>query len=135
MFLPRQYLYSTRGEIALADSLFDEAEAWFKRALFEAERYDNQVQAVNIRANLGLVARERGHLDQALILLTEAYQAVADLTAPHLQTQIDLWLAELYLQRGEQAAAEEALSLAETRLKDGERKGLQAWARRVRSEI
>ena len=37
-------------------------------------------------------------------------------TPSHLQTQIDLWLAELHLQRGEQTAAKEALTRAEARL-------------------
>ncbi|MBV7336664.1 tetratricopeptide repeat protein [Chloroflexi bacterium TSY] len=135
LFLPGQYLYSTRGEIALAEGALGEAEVWFKRGLSEAEQYGNLVQAANIRANLGLVARVRDDLDKALSSLTEAYQAVIDLTAPHLQTKIDLWLAELYLQRGEQTAFEEALTRAEDRLEDGERKGLLAWARRIQAGL
>ncbi len=131
-FLPRQYLYSTRGEIALAEGLPDEAEVWFKRALAETEKYSNQLQAANIRANLGLVARARGDLDQALDLLETAQSGVTATTATHLQTQIDLWLAELHLQRGERAATEESLTQAEARLAGGERRGLQAWAERVR---
>jgi ATP/maltotriose-dependent transcriptional regulator MalT len=101
----------------------------------EAQQNDNQPQAANIRANLGLVARKRGDLDTALLLLEEARDALTGLTAPHLQTQIDLWLAELFLQRGERTAAEESLERAEARLADGERKGLLAWASRVRSML
>jgi tetratricopeptide (TPR) repeat protein len=134
-FLPRQYLYSTRGEIALAEGLPDEAEVWFKRALAEAEKYGNQLQAANIRANLGLVARARGDLEQALDLLETAQSAVAATSAARLQTQVDLWLAELHLQRGERAAAEESLTQAEARLAGGERRGLQAWAKRVRDGL
>jgi DNA-binding SARP family transcriptional activator len=134
-FLPLQYLYSTRGEIALAEGLPDEAEVWFKRALAEAEKYGNQLQAANIRANLGLVARARGDLEQALDLLETAQSAVAATSATHLQTQIDLWLAELHLQRGERAAAEESLTQAEARLAGGERQGLQAWAQQVRDGL
>jgi len=70
-----------------------------------------------------------------LFLLEEARDAVTGLTAPHLQTQIDLWLGELFLQRGERAAAEEALEQAEARLADGERQGIMAWASRVRSML
>jgi len=133
--LPLQYLYSTRGEIALAEGQWDEAESWFKRGLAETEQYGNPEQAANYRANLGLVARGRGDLDGALVSLEDSRASAANLTAPHLQIQIDLWLAELYLQRGERAAASESLSRAEARLVGGERKRLLAWAQRLRLEI
>jgi predicted ATPase len=135
LFLPRQYLYSTRGEIALAEGQFEEADQWFQQALAEAEAHDNQSQGANIRANLGLVARQRGDFDEALLLLETARNAVTELSDAHLQTQIDLWLAELYLQRGEQAAAQEALTRAETRLSGSDRHGLIGWVRRIRTEL
>ena len=65
--------------------------------------------------------------------LTDAHNALTNGT--HLQTQIDLWLAELHLERGEPSATEEALSRAEDRLSGSERKGLQARARRVRGRL
>jgi tetratricopeptide (TPR) repeat protein len=135
IFLPRQYLYSTRGEIALAEGELDEAERWFRRALAEADRHGNRLQAANIRANLGLVARARGDLDEALVELEAARRAAADVTARHLQIQIDLWLAELYLQRGEQTASREALARAEERLAGSERRGLETWAAQVRAAL
>ena len=130
--LPSQYLYSTQGEIALAEGKLDEAEMWFKRSLAEAERYSNQVQIANIRANLGLVARERGEFDEAIRLLEVAKEAIDNLAQPFLQTQIDLRLAELYLQQGEKAAAEKALNRAGTQLVENEWTGLQAWGKRVK---
>jgi DNA-binding SARP family transcriptional activator len=133
--LPRQYLYSTRGEIALAEKQWDEAEQWFKRGLAEAERNENRKQAANYRANLGLAARGRGDLDSALILLEEARESVATMLAPHLQTQVDLWLAEIFLQRGERAAFEEALARAETRLEGSGREQLREWAARSRGAV
>jgi DNA-binding SARP family transcriptional activator/lipopolysaccharide biosynthesis regulator YciM len=133
--LPLQYLYSTRGEIALAEQQWPEAEDWFNQGLAEAERNGNLQQAANYRANLGLAARGRGDLDGALMLLEAAHESAARLTAPHLQIKIDLWLAELYLERGERAAANEALTRAEARLAGGGRQGLQAWAARLRSVI
>lgn len=135
LFSPRQYLYSTRGELALAEGGLDEATEWFERALAEAERNHNQPQAANIRANLGLAARARGELDEALLLLEAARSAVASLTLPHLQTQIDLWLAELYTERGELAAARNSLAAAKKRLAGSERHGLQAWAEQVEQRL
>jgi ATP/maltotriose-dependent transcriptional regulator MalT len=128
-------LYSTRGEIALAEHQWDEAESWFKRGLAETEHYGNLEQAANYRANLGLAARGRGDLDSALTLLETARTSAAGLTAPHLQTQIDLWLAELYLERGERAAAGEALARAEARLAGGERKRLTSQMSNLKSQI
>ncbi|GAB4442833.1 MAG: AAA family ATPase [Anaerolineae bacterium] len=132
LLLPRQYLYSTRGEIALAEEDFGAAADWFGRALLEARRNDNKTLAANIVANQGQLARARGQLDEALLLLEEAHLAVERLAVPHLQTQIDLWLTELYWQRGERAAALDALQRAEGRLADGEREGQRAWAQRLR---
>jgi tetratricopeptide (TPR) repeat protein len=135
LFAPRQYLYSTRGEIALVQGAVDQAKQWFEQALIEASRNNNHLQAANIRANLGLAARERGDLDEALLLLEEARAAAGRLTGPHLQIQIDLWLAELFLQREEQTAARQALERAQIRLMGGERRGLQAWANRLKARL
>ncbi len=121
--------------MALAEGALDEAESWLNRALTEAQNSRNQLQTANIHAKLGLVARQHGDLDLALKYLTQAYHALTNEGATHLQTQIDLWLAELHLERGEPSAAEEALSSAEERLSGSERKGLQAWARRVRGTV
>jgi DNA-binding SARP family transcriptional activator len=84
---------------------------------------------------LAEVARGRGDLDGALMLLETARASAASLTAPHLQTQIDLWLAELYLQRGERTAASQALARAEARLAGGERKRLKSQMSNLKSQI
>lgn len=133
--LPYVWLYSTRGEIALAEGEWADAETWFIRGLAEAERRGNRIQAANYRANLGLAARGQGDLDSALVLLEGARAAVEQLPAPHLRTQIELWLVELYLERGERAAADEALSRAERRLAGDERARLRAWAERLRTRV
>jgi len=132
---PRQYLYSTRGEIALAENQWDAAEQWFERGLLEAQRIGSAIQAANYRANLGLAARGRGDLDNALLLLERARAEAANLPAPHLQAQIDLWLTEVYLARRERAAALEALVRTEQYLAHGDREGLKQWANRLHAEM
>lgn len=135
LLLPRQYLYSTRGEIALTEGELATADAWFEQALREAERFGNTVQAANIVANRARVAQAQGDLDTALALLRAAEEAVADMAAPYLRTQIDLWLAEYQLEHGDRAAAAEALDRAETRLSGTGRRGLETWAQEVRSRL
>lgn len=133
--LPLQHLYSTRGEIALAEEKWDEAEEWFGRALVESEKNSNPREIANDRANLGLAARGRGDLDGAVMLLESARDSAARLTDVHLQIKIALWLAELYLQRGERAAARESLAQARARLKVIERKRLSEWADQLQAKL
>jgi len=133
--LPRQWLYSTRGELALAEEQPDEAWAWFERGLAESERLGNAKQAANFRANLGLAAHRRGDLDAALALLESAREVAHGLGSAHLLIQVELWLAELLLERGEREAAGEALRRAETGLAGGERRLLQARASDLRSRL
>ncbi len=131
----RQYLYSTRGEIALAEAAWDEAEQWIRRGMTEAERQGNRTQVATSLANLALVARGRGDLDEALLLLDQARARVAEFPATHLQAKIALWLTETFLQRGERAAAADALRQADAQLASGERAGLLAWSARLRGRV
>lgn len=133
--LARQYLLSTRGEIALAERLWDEAETWFRQGLAEAQNQGNGEQVAKYHANLALAARGRGDLDAALILLEEAQQAAAPLTARYVQAQIALWLTELHLARGERLVAAEALGRAEDYLAGGQYGNLNAWAQRLRTQL
>ncbi len=114
--LPRQYLLSTRGEIELADANWDAAEEWIAASLAEARLHNNVAHMAKCRATLSQAARGRGDLDAALILLDEAAELAAPLAARFLQAQIDLWLTELYLDRGEIIAAAEVLKRGEDRL-------------------
>lgn len=132
---PRQYLYSTRGEIALAEGDLDAAERWFTRGAEEAERYENAMHLVNIRANLGRVARARGDSDEAMRLLTTARRAIPTASVQHLQMQIDLWLAELYLMRSEQSAAQTTLHAVMKQLAGSQRKALRAKATQLAEKL
>jgi DNA-binding SARP family transcriptional activator/tetratricopeptide (TPR) repeat protein len=132
--LSLQHLYSTRGEIALAESRWDEAEEWFQRGLVEAEKNNNPREVANARANLGLAARGRGDLDAALLLIDTARVAAARLSDIYLQTKIDLHLTELYLERHEWTAAKQTLARAEARLAGSGHRRLEEWAQRLAAQ-
>jgi tetratricopeptide (TPR) repeat protein len=132
---PRQYLYSTRGEVSLAAKNLSEAESWFMRALAEADTYDNTTHTINIRAHLGRVARARGDFDQAEQLLSEARHAIPPDGALFLRHKIDLWTAELYLERNEKQAAQEILSAAQKELAGTKRKALQHMIEELSAQL
>jgi DNA-binding SARP family transcriptional activator/tetratricopeptide (TPR) repeat protein len=133
--MSHEYLLSTRGEIELADGNWAGAEEWVNASLAEARAHNNVAQVAKCRANLGLAARGRGDLDTALILLEEAAGLAAPLTARYLQGQIDLRLTEVYLARGEQAAADQVLSRGEARLADSHYQGLIDRSRELRARL
>ncbi len=132
LLLPRQWLYSTLGELALQEKQWEKAEEWFKRGIIEAEQSKNHMQTVNYQANLALVARGQGALESAVRQLENARQQIEQLHNPYLQTQIDLWLTETYAAQKKRSAATEALLRAEERLKNSEYKHLQTWAQQIR---
>lgn len=133
--LARQWLFSTAGELALAEARWDDAEGWLRRALREAEQYGNLEQVANTRANLAQVEGGRGHLREAALLLAAAAQTAARLESPYLQIEIDLRRAEVELTRGEVDAAREALAQAEARLAEWPQPLQQGRAARLRSEL
>lgn len=130
-----EYLFSTRGEIALAEDQLDEAENWIQRSLDVARERNNAAHMAKCQANLGRIAHRRGELDTALLQLEEAAASAAVLTAAYMQTQIDLWLGELYATRGERIAACEVLSRAEDRLADNRYGQLIQQATELRARL
>ena len=133
--MPREYLLSTRGEIELAEGQWAEAEEWVNASLAEARKHNNVAHIAKCLANLALAARGRGDLGTALMLLEEAAELAAPLTARYMQVQIQLWLAETYLARGERAAAAEALGRAETRLAGSHYDGLIQRSNALRAAV
>ena len=132
---PRQYLYSTRGEVALAEHELDVAESWFDRAIEEARVYDNETHAINVRAHLGRVALARGDSDRAEQLLTGALDAIPTDSAIYLRTQIALWLADLFLKRNENATAQQYLNEAQKKLAGSGRMAQQRAADRISERL
>jgi tetratricopeptide (TPR) repeat protein len=95
-----QWLYITRGKLALAERRWQEADTWLKRAAAEAERFGAVAQAATCNAYLGLVALGRQRQEDAARLL-EAARVQASLGAEtYFQADVLLSLAELYHQRG-----------------------------------
>ena len=89
------YLYSTSGEIALANGDLDAAEKYFNDGLLLAEQIPFPERIAGITANLGLVAKERGDIDLARERLKAALKLVEPLGNHHLEARIRIWLAPL----------------------------------------
>lgn len=132
MQMARQWLYSTRGEVALAEHAWDTAEEWFRRGMTQAERFGNREQVANYEMNLALAARGRGQPDDALLGLERAR---AQATTPFLQAQIDLWLTQVHLERHELAAAREALRRVQDLTRASSYDGLRMWMEHLQSAL
>ncbi len=132
---PRQYLYSTRGEIALAEGALEASASWFAQALAEAQSYENTTHVANVWAHLGRVAQAQGDFERAETLLQAARSTISDAGARHLQIQIALWLAELYLTVNDKPAARTALNTARKQLTGSRRKALQAIADQLAEQV
>jgi tetratricopeptide (TPR) repeat protein len=92
-FLP--YLWSTLGEIALAQNDLATAEQHFNEGLALAQQFSNSERIVGLTANLGLVAKQHGQRELAVDYLSSALAQADELNLPHLATQIRLWLIPL----------------------------------------
>jgi DNA-binding SARP family transcriptional activator len=101
------YLFSTQGEIFLAQGDLAEAESCFNAGLQIAEQFTVPERVAGLHANLGLVASRRGDTPLAIHLLSRALSEADGLGTPHLAAQIRIWLAPLL------PAEERRLMLAE----------------------
>jgi hypothetical protein len=107
------YLYSTRGEIALAASNLDMADHYFEQGLERAEQSQNLERLAGLTANRGLVARARQDTNRAVELLTSALEQAEALGTHHLAAQIRLWLVPLLPTDQARILLAEARSIAE----------------------
>jgi tetratricopeptide (TPR) repeat protein len=107
------YLYSTSGEIALADGDLDLAEKYFNDGLALAGQIPIPERIAGMTANLGLVAKARGDTELARERLQTALNLVEPLGNHHLEVRIRLWLAPLLSSKEALACLNSARILAE----------------------
>lgn len=107
------YLYSTSGEIALANGELDAAEKNFNDGLALAEQIPFPERIAGLTANLGLVAKERGEVDLARERLNTALNLVEPLGNHHLEARIRIWLAPMLSSEDARACLNSARNLAE----------------------
>ena len=108
------YLYSTRGEIALAGGQFDQAERYFQKGLELAERFSVSERVAGLTANLGRLAAQRGQPELAIHRLSTALGLADSLGVRHLGAQIRIWLAPLLPPEEARQRLAEARRTAET---------------------
>ncbi len=107
------YLYSTSGEIALANGDLDAAEKYFSEGLVLAEQIPIPERIAGMTANLGLVAKEHGDLELARERLQTALKLVEPLGNHHLEVRIRIWLSPLLSLKDARACLKSARSIAE----------------------
>lgn len=106
------YLFSTMGEISLANGELDQAEHLFQTGLTLAEQLNIPERIAGLMANLGLVAQQRKQFDQARNLLSHALTEAERISARHLAAQIRIWLAPLHPPEEAQAHLNSARTFA-----------------------
>lgn len=110
------YLYSTQGEIQLYQAEWTAATELFQRGLALAEELNHLERQAGYRAGLALAARGQHDLDRALALLEEALTLIAGQGYWHLRARLQIWLAEILLERNRLSEAwphlESALTIA-----------------------
>lgn len=130
--LSRQWLYSTRGELALAEGAWGEAEHWLQRGVALAESFGNSALVAGYHANLARATSGRGDLETALADMQAARKEADACTDRYLLCRIDLWLAELHHARGETAASIAALARADAFLANHDYALLRQRARKIK---
>lgn len=106
------YLWSSWGEIALAQGNLDAAEQRFSSGLQLAEQLAIPERIAGLTANLGLVAQQRGETARAIHRLATALAQADALGTRQLATQIRIWLAPLLPSDEAQTRLAEARAIA-----------------------
>jgi tetratricopeptide (TPR) repeat protein len=112
-----QWLWTTRllhakAEIALASSRFDDAVAYARDAIVEAERYERRKYAQASRATLGRALHALGRPDDAVVELRDAVRRAEELIHPPAVWSSAAALARALADTGDDTAADEAAAAA-----------------------
>lgn len=107
------FLYSTSGEIALANGDLDVAEKYFHDGLKLAEQTPIPERVAGLTANLGLVAKARGQSDVARDQLQKALHLAEPVGNHHLEVRVRIWLAPMLAPADACACLKAARALAE----------------------
>jgi DNA-binding SARP family transcriptional activator len=107
------YLWSTLGEIALAQNDLAAAEQHFNEGLALAHQFAIPERIAGLTANLGLVAARRGQTTLAVEQLAAALAQAEALSIRFLAGQIHLWLAPLLAPAEAQPHLNAARTIAE----------------------
>jgi DNA-binding SARP family transcriptional activator len=107
------YLFSTLGEIALAQGDLAVAEFYFGQGLAMAQRNRHPERIAGLTASLGLVAQRRGEIELAVHRLSTALVQAETLHSRYLATRIRLWLAPLLPPDAATAYLDEARAVIE----------------------
>ena len=107
------YLYSTSGEIALAQNDLKAAEKYFTEGFSLAEQIPVPERIAGLTANLGLVAIEQQDHVLAIERLKTALKLAEQLGSHHLEVRIRIWLAPLLPFEEARSCLEKARELAE----------------------
>jgi len=107
------YLLSTLGEIALAQEDLEQAERYFSEGLTLAEAVPVPERIAGLKANLGLVYRQRQQPEEAKKHLLDALARADQLGTRHLAVRIRIWLAPLYPSTSAKTVLQEARQVAE----------------------
>jgi DNA-binding SARP family transcriptional activator/Flp pilus assembly protein TadD len=125
------YLYSTLGEIALADNDLEMADRHFNEGLRLAEQFSIKERIAGLTANLGLVAVGRGQKDLAIHHLSTALAQSDAIGTRHLSAQVRIWLVPLLPRDEARVHLLEARSIAEA----GNRQRLLADISRLEAQF
>jgi DNA-binding SARP family transcriptional activator len=99
------HLYSTKGEIHLYLSEWEEAEESFRNGLLIAEDLGSLERQAGYRGGLALVARGQNDPERSISLIREALALIEGQGYWHLHTRLQLWLAETLFEQSRFAEA------------------------------
>jgi DNA-binding SARP family transcriptional activator/predicted ATPase len=129
------YLYSTQGEILLYQADWTAAIEVFQRGLSLAEELNHLERQAGYRAGLALAARGQHEFDRAMAFLEEGLALIARQGYWHLQSRLQIWLAETLFYRECPAEAWPHLEAALNTARQHGRALLLIQAERLRAQL